>query len=307
MVGALVHATVLLEEAVEALVVRPNGHYADGTFGRGGHSRLVLQRLDDDGLLTGFDKDAAAVEAGLLLASEDGRFSIERGSFVKMDKVFAGREKLDGILLDLGVSSPQLDDADRGFSFMKNGPLDMRMDNSSGLSAAQWLDKAEVEEIVRVLKEYGEERFARRIATAIVEHRQEARLETTQQLVRLIEKAVPRKEKNKHPATRSFQAIRIFINRELDELQQVLEVSVSLLRQGGRLVVISFHSLEDRIVKHFIRDKALGERLPAGIPVQHEPNNAVLKKVGKAVFPSKAEIAANPRARSAVMRVAEKL
>ena len=307
MVGALVHAAVLLEEAVEALVVRPNGHYADGTFGRGGHSRLVLQRLDDDGLLTGFDKDAAAVEAGLLLASEDGRFSIERGSFVKMDKVFAGREKLDGILLDLGVSSPQLDDADRGFSFMKNGPLDMRMDNSSGLSAAQWLDKAEVEEIVRVLKEYGEERFARRIATAIVEHRQEARLETTQQLVRLIEKAVPRKEKNKHPATRSFQAIRIFINRELDELQQVLEVSVSLLRQGGRLVVISFHSLEDRIVKHFIRDKALGERLPAGIPVQHEPNNAVLKKVGKAVFPSKAEIAANPRARSAVMRVAEKL
>ena len=166
MAEGFVHATVLLEEAVEALVVRPDGNYVDGTFGRGGHSRLVLQKLDGDGLLTGFDKDAAAVEEGLLLAAEDARFSMQQGSFVKMEQVFSGREKLDGILLDLGVSSPQLDDADRGFSFMKNGPLDMRMDNSSGLSAAQWLDKAEAEEIAKVLKEYGEERFARRIASA---------------------------------------------------------------------------------------------------------------------------------------------
>ena len=304
------HQTVLLQEAVEALNVKPSGCYVDGTFGRGGHSREVLKRLDDKGCLLALDKDTRAVEAGKKLAAEDKRFQIQQGSFLKMTEFVheAGLQgQVDGVLLDLGVSSPQLDDATRGFSFNQDGPLDMRMDDNNGETAAEWINKAEEGEIASVLKEYGEERFSKRIARAIVETRLTVPFATTRQLAEVISAAIPKHEKHKHPATRSFQAIRIKVNHELEELEQVLVKAMDLLSSGGRLVVISFHSLEDRIVKRFMRDKSRGDRLPAGLPVQFEHSNAVMKLVGKAVFPSEAEIALNPRARSAVMRIAEKL
>ncbi|WP_205422632.1 16S rRNA (cytosine(1402)-N(4))-methyltransferase RsmH [Seongchinamella sediminis] len=303
------HQTVLLREAVEALVTAPSGTYVDGTFGRGGHSRLVLQQLDADGRLLGVDKDPVACDYAAQLCAEDSRFSFYHGSFADLPARLEaeGIDALDGILLDLGVSSPQLDAAGRGFSFMQDGPLDMRMDTSRGETAAQWLAHAPVEDIAEVLKEYGEERFAKRIAAAIVAAREEAPLTTTGQLARVVSAANPRWEKHKHPATRAFQAIRIKVNRELDDLAELLAAALDMLKVGGRLVVISFHSLEDRMVKRYMRDMARGEQLPAGVPVTDAALNRRMKLVGKAVKASAAEVGDNVRARSAIMRVAEKI
>ena len=304
------HRTVLLHEAVAALNIKNDGCYVDGTFGRGGHSREILKKLGSNGCLLGIDKDSQAIDEGKRLAQSDSRFHIQQGSFLQvidlMREAVIDRE-VNGLLLDLGVSSPQLDDSSRGFSFLNEGPLDMRMDTTAGMTAAEWINSAEEGEIAEVLRKYGEERFSRRIAKAIVEERSVSEFHSTRQLAEVIAQAIPRHEKHKHPATRSFQAIRIFINRELEELEQVLELSLNVLVKGGRLVVISFHSLEDRIVKRFMRKQAEGERLPPGVPVQYEQVNARLKLVGKAVFPSQQEIDDNPRARSAVMRVAEVL
>ena len=304
------HRTVLLHEAVAALNIKKDGCYVDGTFGRGGHSRKILENLDNKGCLLAIDKDSRAIEEGKRLAAEDERFRIRQGSFLQITELLketAADKDVNGLLLDLGVSSPQLDDSSRGFSFSSDGPLDMRMDTSKGLTAEQWLEVAEEGEIADVLKRYGEERFSRRIARAIVEERSAAGIRSTLQLADVISRAIPRHEKHKHPATRSFQAIRIFINRELDELEKVLDLAMEVLTEGGRLVVISFHSLEDRIVKRFMRKQAEGDRLPPGVPVQYEQSNARLRLIGKAVFPSQQEINENPRSRSAVMRVAEVL
>lgn len=303
------HQTVLLREAVEALVTTPCGTYVDGTFGRGGHSRFLLEQLGEGGHLLGVDKDPVAADYAARLCEEDSRFSFYHGSFADLpDELRSqGIEQLDGILLDLGVSSPQLDEADRGFSFMQDGPLDMRMDTSRGETAAQWLAYAPVEDIAEVLKEYGEERFAKRIAAAIVEAREVAPLTTTGQLAKVVSEANPRWEKHKHPATRAFQAIRIKVNRELDDLADLLAAALDMLKIGGRLVVISFHSLEDRMVKRYMRDMARGEQLPAGVPVTDAALNRRMKLVGKAIKASEAEVGDNVRARSAVMRVAEKI
>ncbi len=303
------HQTVLLREAVSALVTAPNGFYVDGTFGRGGHSRQVLQALGEAGQLLAVDKDPVACAAAEAMAVEDARFSFYHGSFADLPAVLRekGVSAVDGILLDLGVSSPQLDDAERGFSFMHDGPLDMRMDTSAGETAAQWLAYADAADIAIVLREYGEERFAKRIANAIVAARDEAPLVTTGRLAKVVSEANPRWEKHKHPATRAFQAIRIKVNRELDDLQDLLSASVDLLKVGGRLVVISFHSLEDRMVKRYMRDMARGEQLPPGVPVVDAALNRRLKLVGKAVKASAEEVGENTRARSAIMRVAEKI
>ena len=302
------HRSVLLREAVDALVVDPGGFYIDGTFGRGGHSALVLEKLNEDGRLLAVDKDPQAIAyAGERFAGES-RFEIWHGSFADMDQAageMAG--KVDGILLDLGVSSPQLDQPERGFSFMQDGPLDMRMDTSRGMSAADWVNTESEAELARVFKEYGEERFARRMAGAIVRRRQEQPFERTLDLAEVVKAANPAWEKGKHPATRVFQAIRIHVNGELDDLQQALEKSLSLLKPGGRLVVISFHSLEDRMVKRFIREKEKGPQLPRGLPVMESQIKKTLKSVGKAIKAEGREIDDNVRSRSAVMRIAEKL
>lgn len=304
------HITVLLKEAVEALVVDPKGVYVDGTFGRGGHSRLVLGALDTEGSLIGIDKDPVAIAEGKSLEAEDSRFIIEHGSFAQLQEFMAGREldgKLDGILVDLGVSSPQLDVAERGFSFLNDGPLDMRMDTTRGMSAADWVNSAEEAEIARVLKVYGEERFAKRMANAVVAEREKAPIERTLRLANIIKEANPAWEKGKHPATRAFQAIRIEINNELGDLEALLDQALEVLRPGGRLVAISFHSLEDRIVKRFIRHHEKGMDLPVGLPVTDAELNKRLKSVGKAVKAQSGEVSANVRSRSAIMRVAEKL
>jgi 16S rRNA (cytosine1402-N4)-methyltransferase len=304
------HLTVLRNEAVSALMGPNDGCYVDGTFGRGGHSRLILESLGEAGLLMGIDKDPRACEFGAALMAEDQRFQMRKGSFAELDELLecAGwREGVDGVLLDLGVSSPQLDEAERGFSFLRDGDLDMRMDTESGQSAAQWLAEAEESDIARVLKVYGEERFAKRIARAIVEARAEQPITRTLQLAKIVAEANPSWEKHKHPATRAFQAIRIYINNELGDLERLLEKVVERLRPGGRLVVISFHSLEDRIVKRFMRRQAQGESVPAYLPVTDDQVGRTMRLVGKAVKPSEQEVTANPRARSAVMRVAEKL
>lgn len=303
------HQTVLLQEAVAALVTDPDGFYVDGTFGRGGHSRLILQRLGAQGRLLGIDKDPQAVVAGNQLAGEDGRFAMVRGSFAEVSNLLEQRaaRPLAGLLLDLGVSSPQLDQAERGFSFSRDGELDMRMDPERGLSAADWLAREEEGEIARVLKEYGEERFARRMARAIVAARQQAPIRTTLQLARIVAEANPAWERGKNPATRAFQAIRIHINRELEDLAELLEQVPGLLAVGGRLVVISFHSLEDRMVKRFIRQQQRGADVPSYIPVTVSESRQQLRAVGKAVHAGEAEVAANPRSRSAVMRVAERV
>jgi len=303
------HETVLLNEAVDALVVSEAGVYVDGTFGRGGHSRLALQRLSPAGRLIGIDKDPQALAAAQALMQADQRFSIIHDSFATIAHHMEGLQlsgKVDGVLLDLGVSSPQLDDASRGFSFMSDGPLDMRMNNQSGQTAAEWLNSAGMDDIAVVLKEYGEERYARRIARAIVEARQNKPFATTSDLVSVIEKANPSREKGKHPATRSFQAIRIFINRELDDLADVLQQSLQVLKPGGRLVVISFHSLEDRMVKQFIQRKEKGEPLPRHLPIREEMIKREMRSLGKAVKASDEEVRRNARSRSAIMRVAEK-
>lgn len=306
----LQHETVLLEPAVDALLTDSAGFYVDGTFGRGGHSRLILSRLQATGRLMGIDKDPQAIASAQALSKEDGRFRIEQGSFSTLKALVesAGQAgKVSGVLLDLGVSSPQLDEAQRGFSFTQDGPLDMRMNPNEGQSAAQWLATAGEQEIADVLYRYGEERFSRRMARAIVQQRQLTPITTTLQLAEIVKQANPAWEKNKHPATRAFQGIRIHINHELEDLQSVLGQALEVLCPGGRLVVISFHSLEDRIVKQFMNEQARGDEFPAGVPVQYADLHPTLRKVGKAVKASEAEVARNPRARSAVMRVAEKL
>lgn len=306
------HITVLLDEAVAALAVRTDGCYLDGTFGRGGHSRLILQQLGPEGRLLGFDKDPLAITTGQALAAEDGRFVVVQRSFAELGEEVAARQmsgRVAGILLDLGVSSPQLDDAERGFSFMNDGPLDMRMDPSRGISAAQFIASAPEEEIARVFKEYGEERFARRMARAVVLRRAEQPFERTADLAEVLKVANPAWEKGKNPATRAFQGLRIHINNELADLERGLEAALEALEVGGRLVVISFHSLEDRMVKLFMRRHVKGEAdtLPRNLPVRHVAFEPRIKLIGKAQFASDEETRANPRSRSAVMRVAEKL
>jgi len=303
------HQTVLLREAVEALVTSPGGFYVDGTFGRGGHSRHLLQQLNADGRVLGVDKDPAAETAALELAANESRFQFFHGSFAELPGELRrmGVEAVDGILLDLGVSSPQLDDKERGFSFLQDGPLDMRMDTTRGETAAQWLSHAGVDEIALVLKEYGEERFSRRIAAAIVAARTEQPITSTGRLAKVVSEANPKWEKHKHPATRAFQAIRIKVNSELEDLQELLAAALDMLRVGGRLVVISFHSLEDRLVKRYMRDMARGEQFPVGVPVRDSALNRRMRLVGKAVRASDEEVAGNVRSRSAIMRVAEKI
>jgi len=301
------HISVLLAEAVDALAIRADGIYVDGTFGRGGHSRAVLERLGPAGRLIAFDRDPAAIAAGQAL--NDSRLTLVHSAFSALDEELAqlGVATVDGVLLDLGVSSPQLDDGARGMSFRFDAPLDMRMDTSRGQTVADWLADASVGEITEVLRDYGEERFAHAIAKAIATARTGGVVATTGQLAAIVEKAVRTREPGQHPATRSFQALRIFINQELEELTRVLPACVAHLRPGGRLAVISFHSLEDRIVKRFMRDESRPPVLPRRLPIRAADLPAPrLSLVGKAVRPGDIEVTANPRARSAVMRVAER-
>ena len=298
------HVSVLLEESVAALAIKPDGTYLDGTFGRGGHSRAILRSLSNSGRLIAFDKDPQA-ESSAEQFSEDPRFEFVRASFAEISSRVETSE-LDGILLDLGVSSPQLDNAERGFGFSDDGPLDMRMDTRAGMTAAEWLATAPEADIADVIKAYGEERFAKRMASAIVKARAESPITRTKQLATIVSEANPKWEPHKHPATRAFQAIRIFINRELEDLEIALGHTVDALSEGGRLVVISFHSLEDRIVKRFMRDQARGRQLPKHVPIIDSDTGKTLNLVGKAVKPSTDEVQRNPRSRSAIMRVAER-
>ena len=300
------HKTVLLEEAVDALAIRPDGVYVDATFGRGGHSRLILDRLGPRGRLIALDKDPEAVAAGKRIG--DARFCVVHASFVELAEVLerVGQEGVDGVLLDLGVSSPQLDDAARGFSFRRDGPLDMRMDTSRGQTAAQWLETASEAEIREVIRDYGEERFAKQIAKALVAARQRGPVVTTGQLADIVGTAVRTREKGKDPATRTFQAVRIYLNQELAHLSLALPQILDTLTPGARLAVISFHSLEDRIVKRFMGDAARAD-VPIRLPLRaRELPQPRLRLVGKPVRPTAEEIAANPRARSATLRVAER-
>lgn len=304
------HISVLHSEAVSALAVREGGFYVDGTFGRGGHSRAILDLIGSDGHLLALDCDEEAIAHAKQIFADENRFSILHSNYREIknaaDQVQSDRS-VDGVLLDLGVSSPQLDQAQRGFSFDRDGPLDMRMDQSSGQPVSQWLATVTAEDLAAVFREYGEERYARRIAARVIEVLEQRPITTTKDLAEIIKVAHPRWEKHKHPATRCFQALRIFINRELDNLKLALEGCADILRPGGRLVVISFHSLEDRIVKHFIRGFGRVEFQPRGLPVQNEALASPLKKIGRAVRPSVEEIDRNPRSRSSIMRVAEKL
>ena len=310
MSAAFAHQPVLLEEAVEALAVKAEGVYVDGTYGRGGHSRAVLARLGPQGRLIALDRDPEAVAAAQELQARDARFSVQRGAFSQLERVVteAGVSgRVDGVLLDIGVSSAQLDDPGRGFSFTQDGPLDMRMDPDSGENASAWLMRAAERDIAEVIHEYGEERHARRIARAIVEARARAPITTTSQLAEIVAQASPRHDRFKHPATRTFQAIRIFINRELEELSACLEQCLRVLAPAGRLAVISFHSLEDRIVKRFIRDHSRPPAPDPRAPWLEPAGKPKLRAVGRAIQPGETETARNPRARSAVLRVAEKL
>lgn len=305
------HTSVLLKECIEGLSIKPSGVYVDATFGRGGHSKYILQHLSAEGKLIAFDRDPQAIEVGEQLAEQDKRFTIIHSAFADMQTSIERLGLLgnvDGVLMDLGVSSPQLDQAQRGFSFTKDGPLDMRMDTTKGMSAAQWLNTADEQDIAQVLKEFGEEKFGKRIAHHIVNTRTQQPLESTLQLVKLIDEALPVKDKFKHPATRSFQGIRIYINAELDQLRDGLKAATTVLNTKGRLAVISFHSLEDRMVKRFMKEQAKGKRYPTGLPLtqEHIDQDKVLNLVGKAMKPSEQEISQNARARSAVLRVAEK-
>jgi 16S rRNA (cytosine1402-N4)-methyltransferase len=302
----LVHATVLLNEAVEMLQIKPEGVYVDCTYGRGGHSRQILKTLGPQGRLIALDKDPMAVAAAQII--RDARFQIVHRKFEDFRDVLSelNVEKVDGVLLDLGVSSPQLDDAQRGFSFRFDAPLDMRMDTSHGVTAAQWLATVDEGFLAEVISDYGEERFARKIARALVASRQESPINTTRQLSEIVAQTVRTREPGKNPATRTFQAIRIYINGELEELESVLPQCVDKLKIGGRLAVISFHSLEDRIVKRFMRDMAQGDKLPRNLPIRAvDIPLGKLRLVGKAIQASAQELEINPRARSAVLRVAE--
>ncbi len=301
------HAAVMAEEALQALNVKRGGIYVDATFGRGGHSRLILKRLGEGGRLIALDRDPDAVQAGR--AMTDPRFLMLHTPFGRMFEMICaqGITEVDGVLLDLGVSSPQLDDAQRGFSFRYDAPLDMRMDPDRGVSAAEWLAVADESEIREVIRDYGEERFAKQIAAAIVTARTRGPVDTTRKLATLVAEAVPAREPRQDPATRTFQALRIHLNQELEELSVVLPQCIALLRHGGRLVVISFHSLEDRIVKRFMRAQTQVDALPARLPVKaRDLPQPRLRMVGRAQKPSVAEVEVNPRARSAVMRVAER-
>ncbi|XXQ67535.1 16S rRNA (cytosine(1402)-N(4))-methyltransferase RsmH [Neisseriaceae bacterium B1] len=303
------HITVLLHEAVDALNIRADGVYVDGTFGRGGHSRLILSQLSDKGRLIVFDKDPQAIEVAQALAKQDKRVSVVHNGFATFQAALNDLqiEKIDGALFDLGISSPQIDDGARGFSFRFDAPLDMRMDTTRGQSAADWLAVADEQEIHEVIKNYGEERFSRQIARAIVAQRSETPINTTRQLAQIAAQCVRTRERGQDPATRTFQAVRIFINRELDEVSEVLPQVVARLNKGGRLAVIAFHSLEDRIVKQFIREHSTHAPLPKWAAVREaDLPQPPLKVIGKAIKASEQELQANPRARSAVLRVAER-
>jgi 16S rRNA (cytosine1402-N4)-methyltransferase len=305
------HISVLLEESISGLAIKPDGIYIDCTFGRGGHSGLILENLSAQGQLIAIDRDPSAIAAAEKF-SNDERFSIEHHGFAELQDIADRRElnqKVDGILLDLGVSSPQLDEAERGFSFMKDGPLDMRMDTSRGQTAAHWLAVADVEDITWVLRTFGEEKHAWRIANAIVDTRDEEPLTRTGQLAALIKKTAPQREIKKHPATRSFQAIRMYINSELEQIEKVLAASLSVLVEGGRLVVISFHSLEDRLVKQFMKKHSQGKKVPRGMPISEAELNKgkKLELVGRKLKPSMTEVEENVRSRSSVLRVAQRL
>ena len=303
------HITVLLNEAVDALAVREDGIYVDGTFGRGGHSRLILSRLGSQGRLIVFDKDPQAIEAAQKLAEQDGRVTVVHDGFssfqTTLDKLVI--EEIDGALFDLGISSPQIDDGARGFSFRFDAPLDMRMDPTRGMSAAEWIATASEQDLHEVIKNYGEERFSRQIARAIVAQRTESPIDTTRKLAQLVAQNVRTRERGQDPATRTFQAVRIFINRELEEVEAVLPQVMGRLKQGGRLAVIAFHSLEDRIVKQFVKKYSQHPPLPRWAAVKEaDLPLPPLKAVGKAIKPGVEETASNPRARSAVLRVAER-
>lgn len=307
---ALQHQAVLDQASIDGWFTDPDGIYIDGTFGRGGHSRLLLERLSSKAKLLVVDRDPEAIQVAEQLAAEFSQVSVAQCDFAQMRQLVEDRGwqgKVNGILLDLGVSSPQLDAAERGFSFMRDGKLDMRMDPTVGQSAAQWLAVASMEDIRDVLKQYGEEKFATRIARGIVAARVDKAITTTHQLSSIIDIAMPFVEKGKHPATRSFQAIRIYVNQELEQLKAFLQDSVGILDHGGRLAIISFHSLEDRIVKRFIRDQVKGDSFPASVPVMDADLNKRMKMIVKAAKASDQEVADNPRARSAVLRVAERL
>lgn len=303
------HQGVLIEEALHGLNMKSNGIYIDGTFGRGGHSSAILNCLDDHGQLVAIDKDEEAVKYAVNHFAQDKRFKIVKDSFANIDKVADDlniRGKVNGVLLDVGVSSPQLDDPLRGFSFTKSGPLDMRMDKDAPMSAKDFIQNTAFEDMSLVFKKFGEEKFARRIAKAIIARREVAQINTTEELAEIVKQANPKWEKHKHPATRVFQAIRIYVNQELSNLEAGLENSLKVLAKGGRLVVISFHSLEDRIVKQFMQAQEKGEEIPKYIPVM-DKNLKKFKRIGKAIMPGEAEIKLNPRARSAVLRIGEKL
>ena len=304
------HQSVLLDESVASLNIRPDGNYIDATFGRGGHARAILQQLNEQGRLIAFDLDPEAINYAKKEFADEPRLTIEHCNFEQVANVIAQlglAKKIDGVLMDLGVSSPQLDDAERGFSFLRSGLLDMRMDTSQGETARQWLSKVKHNDLAYVLRKYGEEKFAKRIATAIVETRAEREITETGDLAEIIANAIPVKEKHKHPATRSFQAIRIYINQELQAVEKGLEGAASVLAKKGRLSVISFHSLEDRIVKRFMRDMSSRPKLPAGLPVMEADIVVPFQLVSKSIVAGEAELGLNPRSRSARLRVLERV
>ena len=304
------HQSVLLDESIASLSIRPDGNYIDATFGRGGHTRAILQQLNEQGRLIAFDLDPEAINYAKKEFADESRLTIEHCNFDQVANVITQlglTKKIDGVLMDLGVSSPQLDDAERGFSFLRSGLLDMRMDISQGETARQWLAKVKHNDLAYVLRKYGEEKFAKRIATAIVETRAEREITETGDLAEIIANAIPVKEKRKHPATRSFQAIRIFINQELRAVEKGLEGAASVLAQNGRLSVISFHSLEDRIVKRFMRDISSRPKLPAGLPVMDADIVVPFQLVSKPIVAGETELDVNPRSRSARLRVLERV
>lgn len=309
------HEPVLLDEVLAALAIRPEGCYLDATFGRGGHTQAVLQRLGAAGRVLALDRDPAAIAAGRARFAEEPRLQLLQQPFAQLQSAVAQAglmsagliQSVDGVLFDLGVSSPQLDEAARGFSFMHDGPLDMRMDNSSGMTAAAWLAKVSERDLLRVIREYGEEKFAKRIVGALVQARAEQPITTTKQLAQLVSAAVPTREPGKHPATRTFQAIRIAINAELEQIDMALQQVLAVLKPGGRLCVISFHSLEDQRVKQFMQQHSQDDPLYAGLPQIPPERRAKLKRIGKAIHSGEAEIKRNPRARSAILRVAERV
>lgn len=305
------HISVLLDEAITGLAIQPDGTYIDCTFGRGGHSALILSKLSQQGRLIAIDRDPMAIEAAKKFA-DDQRFIIEHQGFSGLSAIAEKHQlqgKVQGILLDLGVSSPQLDQAERGFSFMRDGPLDMRMDTTRGQTAAKWLAIADVEDITWVLRTFGEEKHAWRIANAIVDSREENPLLRTSELAELIKKTAPQREIKKHPATRSFQAIRMYINSELEQIEIALNASLSVLGEGGRLVVISFHSLEDRLVKQFMKKHSQGKKVPRGMPISEAElnKNKKLTLIGRKLKPSQAEVDENVRSRSSIMRIGQRL